>query len=118
MQPITRSTFGLVFAASLLLSKSVSAITIEEFNNICASAPMPCTEIPFLQAYVGGSLDMLAALDESTNYLGEIYCRPARELFDTTKIIEFMQAHKDDAASRNAMVLVIQYLEEQGRCNN
>ncbi len=100
----------------LVAAQPAQAMKISEFAQICETAPMPCAEIPFIQAYVGGALDLLAALDEDTDYLSPIYCVPARELFDTGKIITFMEAHQNENPSRNAMLLVIQFMEEEGGC--
>ncbi len=110
--------FTLLTSAVLLpLTPPAQAMKISEFTQICGSTPMPCTDIPMIRAYVGGALDLLAALDENTDYLTTIYCKPTQELFDTAKVIQFMQAHQSENPSRNAMMLVIQYMEEQGDCS-
>jgi len=108
-----------LLSAVLLFSVAhqANAMKIAEFTQICGSAPIPCADIPFIQAYVGGALDLLAALDEDTEYLADMYCKPARELFNTAKIIKFMEAHQNEDPSRNAMMLVIQYVEEEGGCS-
>lgn len=97
-------------------SNSAKALTLAEFNAICASTAMPCAEIPILQAYIGGAIDLVAMLDEETDYLETLYCVPKSTLLDTTPIIQFMVSHKDERPSRNAMLLLIQYLVENGQC--
>ena len=116
MKGASLSILLLSLALVLPITQPAHAMKISEFAQICGSAPMPCHEIPFIQAYVGGALDLLAALDEDTEYLAPIYCVPAKELFNTTKIIQFMEAHQNENPSRNAMMLVIQFMEEQGGC--
>jgi hypothetical protein len=97
-------------------SARVSALTTEEFFTICESAPVECTEHPALQAYIGGALDLLATLDEQTDYLETLYCTDPRELFDIPAIIGFMQAHREEYAERNAMLLLVRYFERRGGC--
>ena len=45
--------------ASLVVSGNTSALTMADFLAICESTEKPCTEHPILQAYVGGSLDLI-----------------------------------------------------------
>ncbi len=97
-------------------SAGVAALTTDEFFAICASAPVACNEHPILQAYVGGALDLLATLDEQTNYLGTIYCKDPKDLFDVADIMRFMESHREDYAGQNAMLLVVRYFEREGGC--
>ena len=97
----------------LLLSWPSAALTAGEFVAICESARKPCVEHPLLQAYVGGALDLIAMLDEQTDYLTPVYCKPPEELFDVSAIIRFVEVHAADNESTNAMLLVIRFLEEQ-----
>ncbi len=99
-----------------LNSPSAFALTMEQFSNICASVPGECSDHPVLQAYVGGALDLLATLDEETTYLGKLYCKEPKALFDVPAIIRFMQAHREEYATRNAMLPVVRYFEENGGC--
>lgn len=99
-----------------LRSPSLSALTMQQFSAICDSAPGECRDHPILQAYVGGALDLLATLDEETGYLDKLYCRESKDLFDVSAIIRFMQAHGDEYATRNAMLLMVGYFEETGGC--
>ena len=92
------------------------ALTMAEFGAICRSAEVPCADHPALNAYVGGALDLIAALDEDTDYLQPLYCRDPREFFDVPAIIRFMEGHEASYRDRNAMLLVIRYLEEFGGC--
>ena len=111
-------TFNLLSSLLLLLlATPAQAMKISEFSQICASTPAPCADIPLIRAYVGGALDLLASLDENTEYLTQIYCKPAQELFDAARIIQFMQSHQNENPARNAMVLVIQYMEEESGCS-
>lgn len=103
--------------ASVFLPVPASALNMVEFMAICESRPeMECESYPVLQAYVGGSLDMIAMLDEETDYLADVYCVEPRELFDVSRIIQFMEKHARGHGKKNAMLLVIRYLEEHGGC--
>lgn len=104
-------------AASILVFPSnTSALTMDQFAAICASHQGECSEHPIVQAYVGGALDLIAMLDEQSDYLGEVYCDNPSTLFDVPAIIQYMQIHREEYADRNAMLLVIRYLEENGGC--
>lgn len=106
-----------LFLLCFLKPINASALTVEEFSKICDSVPGECSEYPFLQAYVGGALDLLAVLDEETDHLQKIYCKHPKELFNVSEIIRYMQAHRQEYASRNAMILLVRYIEENGGCN-
>ncbi len=97
-------------------SPRLAALTTDEFFAICESAAGRCQEHPVLQAYVGGALDLLATLDEQTEYLDEVYCKHPRGLFDVAAIMEFMQAQREGYGDRNAMLLVVRYFERHGGC--
>ena len=106
-----------LFILALLLPNSVSALTMQEFKAICNSIGVKCKEHPVLQAYVGGSLDIIAALDEETNYLKKkLYCDKPSNLFRVPEIIEFMEKHQKEYANKNATLLIIRYFEEKGGC--
>lgn len=104
------------FCVWILLSAPAAALTMNQFSQICAGAKIECTEHPILQAYVGGALDIIAVLDEESDYLGELYCEDPTDLFDVPSIIRYMQTHQEAYATRNAMLLVVKYLEEKGGC--
>jgi hypothetical protein len=87
-----------------------------QFSSICESAGLECSEHPVLQAYVGGALDLIAMLDEETDYLDTVYCKEPKELFDVPAIIRYMEGHQEEYADRNAMLILIRYLEEFGGC--
>lgn len=108
---IVYAVISLLFA----FSKSASALTMSEFFKICGSK-QKCSANPVLQAYVGGALDLVAMLDEETDYLKKIYCKNPESIFDVPKIIQFMEMNQDGYAQKNAMLLVIRYLEENGGC--
>lgn len=107
----------LCFMLTLSLPFGASAMTIKEFDSICSAATIPCQDNPFIQAYIGGALDLLAMLDEETDYLEPLYCVPKQGLFATTPIIDYVLAHKNERPTRNVMMLMIQYLEEKGGCS-
>ncbi len=97
-------------------SPKAAALTTEEFFTICASAPVPCHEHPVLRAYVGGALDLLATLDEQTPYLDTLYCGRPEEVFDLPGIVEFMETHRGEYATSNAMLPLVRYFERHGGC--
>ena len=113
-----KHNFTVTFALciGLLLSGPSSALTMPEFMAICGSVDGKCEDHPLLQAYVGGALDLIAMLDEETEYLDAVYCKSPKELFDVASIIQFMERERVGHGKRNAMLLVIRYLEEQGGC--
>ncbi len=106
----------LISAAILLFPVSSFALTLDQFIGICESDQRECSDHPIANAYVGGALDLIAVLDEETDYLQKIYCENPRELFNVPAIIRYMQQHRVEHASQNAMILVLQYLEENGDC--
>lgn len=110
---LTTVILGLFF----LNAPVVKAVTVAEFSGICDTAPGGCSEHPILLAYVGGALDLLATLDEETPYMDKLYCRKPGELFDVPAIISFMGSHSEGYETRNAMLLVIRYFEENGGCD-
>jgi len=75
-----------------------------------------CQDHLLLKAYVGGSLDAIAVLSEHTQYLSPFYCKDTSVLFDADKIIDFMVKHNSDYRDKNAMLLVVRYLQENGGC--
>lgn len=105
-----------ILALFSLQTTYASALTMEEFSKICESSPGACSDHPVLQAYVGGALDLLATLDEETDYLEKLYCREPKEIFDVSAIIRFMQEHGEQYGKRNAMLLLVRYFEEDGGC--
>jgi len=63
---------------ALLLSlhaPSATALTMKQVTDICHSSSGECGDHPIIRAYVGGALDLLATLDERTDYLGKVYCK-------------------------------------------
>ncbi|MEM1434284.1 MAG: hypothetical protein AAGG11_09540 [Pseudomonadota bacterium] len=110
-----KGSLGLLLV-SLLLSLDASALTIEGFRAICAANDVTCEQIPVLQAYVGGALDMIATLDERTEYLGTVYCRTPKQLFDVPAIIRHVETAAAPDSDVNAMTLVVDYLVRNGGC--
>ena len=105
-----------VLIASFAMPGAASALTMNQFVSICESAEIACSEHPVLTAYVGGALDLIAMLDEETDYLADVYCKPPRDLFDVPAIIRYMETRQAEYANRNAMLVLIRYLEEHGGC--
>jgi len=105
-----------LFSAALAVSGTASALTMNQFIRICEAAGKECSEHPVLNAYVGGALDLIAMLDEETDYLADVYCEPPETLFDVPAIIRYMETHRSEYATRNAMLVLIRYLEEHGGC--
>lgn len=99
-----------------LHSPCASALTIEQFSDICVSGPGECSDHPVLRAYVGGALDMIATLNDETGHLDTLYCTVSEELFDVSAIITFMVARRGEYATRNAMAPMIRYFEVNGGC--
>ncbi|GGD73954.1 hypothetical protein [Lacimicrobium alkaliphilum] len=97
-------------------ANSASALTVKQFSDICASAPEECSKLPVINAYIGGALDLLATLNDRTEYLQPIYCKAPQRLFDVPAIVGFMQQQTEHNAQDNAMLLLIRYLEEYGGC--
>ncbi|WP_434358813.1 hypothetical protein NF212_03340 [Parasalinivibrio latis] len=89
---------------------------MSQFQAICQSGEIPCSEVRLLQAYVGGGLDAIASLDEKTDYLKKVYCADSRELFNVPAIIRYIEALGSEDASRNAGLMIVRYLEQNGEC--
>ncbi len=99
-----------------LYAPSATALTMKQVSEICHSSPGECSDHPIIQAYVGGALDLLATLDERTDYLGKVYCKKPKELFDVPAIIRFMELRGEQYAADNAMLVFVRYFEEHGGC--
>ncbi|WP_438863995.1 hypothetical protein [Neptunicella sp.] len=99
-------------------SFNAAALTAEQFNQICQSTPGDCSNNGTLQAYVGGALDLLATLNEQTNYLDKLYCKQSKQLFDVAAIIGFIQTHSNESQQQNAMLLMVRYFEQNGGCKD
>ena len=100
----------------LMFPGAATALTMEQVTSFCQSYNVDCSQSPFLQAYVGGALDLIAMLAEETEYLAQIYCEEPKTFFDVPAIIRYMLKHQAEYADRNAMLLLIRYLEEKGGC--
>jgi len=101
-----------------LFSSSTLALTMKQLSDLCHSSSDECSNLPVIQAYVGGALDLLATLDERTDYLGKMYCKEPKELFDVPTIIHFMESRSDQYAMDNAMLVLVRYFEEHGGCKS
>lgn len=108
-----------LFALVLHLhSPSATALTMKQFSDICHSSTEECSHHPILRTYVGAALDLLATLDERTDYLAAVYCKKPNELFDVPAIIQFMLQRSEQYAKDNAMLVFVRYFEERGGCDH
>ena len=106
---------GLALAGGLGAGRA-EALTVSGFMDLCKQSGRPCEEVPLLQAYVGGALDLIAVLHEETDYTQPVYCKDPRVLFDVAAIIGFIENRREGYEQRNAMLLVVRFLEEHGGC--
>ena len=106
---------GLALAGGLGGGRA-EALTVSGFMDLCKQSGRPCAEVPLLQAYVGGALDLIAVLHEETDYIQPVYCKDPRVLFDVAAIIGFIENRREGYEQRNAMLLVVRFLEEHGGC--
>ena len=95
---------------------SANALTMKQVSDICYASSGECSDHPIIQAYVGGALDLLATLDERTDYLGKVYCKKPKALFDVPAIIRYMEQRSKQYATENAMLVLVRYFEEHGGC--
>jgi len=107
---------SLIILLLSLYAPSATALTMKQLTDICHSSPDECSDHPIIRAYVGGALDLLATLDEQTGYLGKLYCKKPKELFDVPAIIRFMELRSEQYATDNAMLVLVRYFEEHGGC--
>ena len=107
---------ALVLVAVLVWTDRVEALNVSDFMAICAQAGGKCEEVPILQAYIGGALDLVAMLHEETDYVKPIYCKDTRLLFDVPAIIKFIEDNQAGNEKKNAMMLMIRFLEKYGGC--
>lgn len=111
-----------MFATSFIIlllalhAPNSNALTMKQFLEICHSSTSECSDLPVIQAYIGGALDLLATLDDKTDYLGKLYGKQPIDLFDVPSIIRFMELRSEQYASDNAMLVLVRYFEEQGGC--
>ncbi len=106
-----------LLANGIAIPDTASALTTQQFMSICEAGNGPCSEHPILNAYIGGALDLIAVLDEETDYLGEVYCGKPDKLFDVTQIIRYIEANQKAYADKNAMLVFVRYFEEEGGCS-
>jgi len=95
---------------------SATALTMKQVSDICHSSSVECSDHPIIRAYIGGAFDLLAMLDEQTGYLGKMYCKKSKELFDAQAIIRFMELRSEQYATDNAMLVLMRYFEKHGGC--
>ena len=116
MQAIRHSAVFMTLAALLLAPGRSEALSVDELLDACERTGVPCKDIPWVQAYIGGALDLIAMLDEETEYLGQIYCKSPEDLFDVPGILGYVEQNRAGNGHKNAMLLVIQFFEEYGGC--
>ena len=116
MQAIRHGAVFVTLAALLLTPVRSNALSVDDLLDGCAQAGAPCKELPWAQAYIGGALDLIAMLDEETDYLGQVYCKTPGEISDVPGILAFIEQHRKGNGDKNAMMLVIRFFETYGGC--
>jgi len=114
-----RNKAGWTVTLSLLLlglSPAAKALTVGEFLAICEQAERDCREVPVVNAYIGGGLDLIATLHEATDYMEPVYCKSPELLFDVPAIIQYISDNREGAEERNAMLMFVRFFEEYGGC--
>ncbi len=114
-----KTRFLVTTLVTLLLTlhtPGVTALTMNLVSDICHSSPGKCSDNPIIRAYVGGALDLIATLNERTDYLKKVYCKEPKELFDVPTIIRYMEQRSKQYAKDNAMLVLVRYFEEHGGC--
>lgn len=101
----------------LMYSGNAFSLTIQQFSELCHSSDGQCSANPAINAYIGGAVDLLATLQERTDYIEKLYCKESAHLFDVPTIIAFMERQAGIADQANAMLLFIEYFEQNGGCN-
>ena len=109
----------LIGLLTLLPIASAHSLTVKEFSNICNQYSGDCHELPIVNAYIGGAMDLIATLDEKTDYFPtKIYCTDPREIFDGKEIVDFILTNDHVLPAENAMLSFIKYFEINGGCSH
>lgn len=116
MQALKNGVVIMTFAILMLGSERSHALSVDDLLGACEQAGAPCKDIPWVQAYIGGALDLIAMLDEETEYLAEVYCKSPDVLFDVAGILDYVEQNRVGNGGKNAMMLVIRFFEEYGGC--
>ncbi|MEM9404128.1 MAG: hypothetical protein AAGA44_16795 [Pseudomonadota bacterium] len=116
MQALKQAAVFVILTALLSAPQPARALSVDELLDACEQTGMACKDIPWVQAYVGGALDLIAMLDEETDYLAQVYCKPPRDLFDVPGILDYVERNRAGNGEKNAMMLVIRFFEEYGGC--
>ncbi len=116
MQSLRYSTVIATLAALLLAPERGHALSVDELLDACVQIGAPCKDIPWVQAYIGGALDLIAMLDEETEYLAQVYCKAPEVLFDVPGILGYLERNRAGNGDKNAMLLVIRFFEDYGGC--
>ena len=107
------------FVLTALYSTQAYGLTTAEFFKICKGhGATKCSDVPILQAYIGGSLDLLATLVDHSDYMEQLYCVEPEKLYSVELIMAYMEKERASYESANAMNLVIKYFEENGGCDD
>ena len=110
------SAVAVLVALSLAWADRAEALSVGQFMAVCEQAGGKCEEVQILRAYVGGALDLVAMLHEETDYVKPIYCKDPKLLFDVAAIIGFIEENREGNEEKNAMMLMIRFLEKYGGC--
>ena len=105
-----------LFITACAWAPGAQALRVSQFMAICQEAGMPCKDVPILNAYIGGGLDLIAGLHEDTDYVRPIYCKDTKQLFDVAAIIGFIEKNHDGNEDKNTMLLLVKFLETYGDC--
>ncbi|EPJ49351.1 MAG: hypothetical protein OFPI_25240 [Osedax symbiont Rs2] len=95
---------------------NAQALTMKQFMQICHSAKSKCSQHPVLNAYIGGSLDLFAALQEQNLFKTKDFCANARPHFNVPAIIDHMEKNQAAYANKNAMLSLVSYFKKKGGC--
>lgn len=101
-----------------LTSGQSSALTTKELLNVCYLNSQPCHALPFANAYIGGALDLLGALNENELLNIELSCASSTQIFNVKRILKYMEANQNTYEDKNAMLLLIKYLKEEDCVEN
>lgn len=104
----------IALAALFFTSAPGSALTTKELLKVCSLKNQPCYTLPFANAYIGGALDLLGKLQENEQLNIQFSCTSPNKLFKVKRILDYIEENQHFYAYKNAMTLVIKYMEEEG----
>jgi len=115
MKYLTTMVLALWFA---MITAPTHALTLAQFNAICADQPVPCTQHPALHAYIGGAIDLLVAMRQNSDYLSPMTCALTPQHLDVNTIITFMTEYEPQSPERDAMAVLLEYLQAELPCKS